>query len=90
MVRDLAMEKTHFTDSNYCTRMEWPSWTFLPLKYMYNNILYCCNFCPLQSGGDCMILPSVSAEDATKLFPGFKSAEVPSGKSYIRTTSQPK
>ena len=36
-----------------------------------------------------MILPNVSAEDAAKLFPGFKVATVPSGKPYIRTTAQP-
>ena len=43
-----------------------------------------------QAGGDCMILPSVSKDDAEKLFPGYKVATVPSGKEYIRTTTQPK
>lgn len=41
-----------------------------------------------QSGGDCMILPTVSKDDAEKLFPGFKSMEVPSGKPYIRHIGQ--
>jgi hypothetical protein len=36
-----------------------------------------------------MILPSVSAEDAPKLFPEFKVVDVPSGKKYIRVTPQP-
>lgn len=36
-----------------------------------------------------MILPTVSSGDAARLFPGFKIAEVPSKKQYIRTTSQP-
>ena len=36
-----------------------------------------------------MILPTVSKDDAEKLFPGYKSMEVPSGKPYIRVTSQP-
>lgn len=43
-----------------------------------------------QDGGDCMILPSVTKDDAEKLFPGYKVASVPSGKEYIRTTTQPK
>ena len=37
-----------------------------------------------------MILPSVSADDAPKLFPEFKVVSVPSGKKYIRVTPQPK
>ena len=36
-----------------------------------------------------MILPSVSNDDAAKLFPKFQTAAVPSGKPYIRTTPQP-
>ncbi len=42
-----------------------------------------------QSGGDCMVLPSVSKEDATKLFPKHEVKAVPSGKGYIRVTPQP-
>jgi len=38
-----------------------------------------------QQGEDCVILPTISNEDATKLFPkGFKEV-----KPYLRTTSQP-
>lgn len=44
----------------------------------------------MQNGGDCMILPSVSKDDADKLFPGYKVKEVPSGKQYIRIAAQPK
>ena len=37
-----------------------------------------------------MIVPSVSNDDAATLFPkGFKVADVPSGKPYIRITPQP-
>nr|CAB3265143.1 peroxiredoxin-6-like [Phallusia mammillata] len=43
-----------------------------------------------QSGGDCMIIPSVSNDEAAQKFPGFKTAKVPSGKAYIRTTPHPK
>jgi len=42
-----------------------------------------------KSGEECMILPTVSNDDAQKLFPGFKTAQVPSGKPYMRLTSQP-
>jgi 1-Cys peroxiredoxin 6 len=43
-----------------------------------------------MSGGDCMILPTVTNEDATRIFvKGFKTAEVPSKKPYIRITPQP-
>uniref|UniRef100_A0A914XDD2 1-Cys peroxiredoxin n=1 Tax=Plectus sambesii TaxID=2011161 RepID=A0A914XDD2_9BILA len=43
-----------------------------------------------KSGGDCMIVPTVSAEEAKQLFPdGFKTIAVPSGKEYIRLTKQP-
>ena len=45
---------------------------------------------PNQSGEECMILPTVSNDDAQKLFPkGFKTAQVPSGKPYMRLTPQP-
>ena len=44
----------------------------------------------LQKGGDCMVLPSISKEDAEKLFPkGVRVQEVPSGKQYMRFTPQP-
>ncbi|CAM9697940.1 unnamed protein product [Sphacelaria rigidula] len=33
-----------------------------------------------------MILPSVGAKDAAEKFPGVSTAEVPSGKGYIRMT----
>jgi 1-Cys peroxiredoxin 6 len=43
-----------------------------------------------QNGGSCMVVPSVSEEDAKKLFPkGFTVHDVPSGKKYLRTTAQP-
>ncbi|XP_031570487.1 peroxiredoxin-6-like [Actinia tenebrosa] len=43
-----------------------------------------------KSGEDCMVLPSVSQEDAVKLFPkGVKVKELPSGKQYLRYTPQP-
>lgn len=42
------------------------------------------------SGKDCVVLPTVSDEDAKKLFPkGFKAKELPSGKPYLRMTPQP-
>ncbi|KAL1123820.1 hypothetical protein AAG570_001591 [Ranatra chinensis] len=38
-------------------------------------------------GDTCMVLPTLSDEEATKLFPqGFSNVEVPSGKNYIRVT----
>jgi len=43
-----------------------------------------------QAGQDCMIVPSLKKEEAEKMFPGFKTATLPSGKSYIRTTPHPK
>eukprot|EP00095_Tigriopus_kingsejongensis_P008285 snap_masked-scaffold980_size74003-processed-gene-0.9 protein:Tk08285 transcript:snap_masked-scaffold980_size74003-processed-gene-0.9-mRNA-1 annotation:"Peroxiredoxin-6" len=43
-----------------------------------------------KQGGSCMVVPSVKAEDVEKLFPkGVKVHEVPSGKTYLRTTPQP-
>ncbi|KAK3730061.1 hypothetical protein QZH41_009570 [Actinostola sp. cb2023] len=43
-----------------------------------------------KSGGDCMVLPSVSKEDAAKLFPkGINEQALPSGKHYMRFTPQP-
>lgn len=41
-------------------------------------------------GKECVILPSVKSEDAKTLFPkGFKPADLPSGKPYLRMTPQP-
>lgn len=41
-------------------------------------------------GKECVVLPSVSNDDAEKLFPkGFKPKELPSGKAYLRMTPQP-
>ncbi|XP_050399278.2 peroxiredoxin-6 [Patella vulgata] len=43
-----------------------------------------------RPGQECMVVPSVSKEDAAKLFPkGVKTVEVPSGKSYLRFTPAP-
>ncbi|CAM9222686.1 unnamed protein product [Scytosiphon promiscuus] len=39
-----------------------------------------------QKGGSCMVLPTVSAEEAAVKFPEHKTAEVPSGKGYLRLT----
>ena len=45
---------------------------------------------PSQAGERCMVLPSISEDDAKKLFPaGVEVHEVPSGKKYLRTTPQP-
>ena len=41
-------------------------------------------------GKTCMVLPTVSDDDAKKAFPrGFKVTEVPSGKRYLRITPDP-
>ncbi|XP_045618654.1 peroxiredoxin-6 [Procambarus clarkii] len=42
-----------------------------------------------KPGSACMVLPSVSAEEAKSLFPEHTVHNVPSGKEYIRTTPQP-
>lgn len=43
-----------------------------------------------KSGDDCMVVPSLSDEQATQLFPkGFKVADLPSKKRYVRTTPDP-
>lgn len=43
-----------------------------------------------KSGGDCMVLPTVKAEDLPVIFPkGVTVKDVPSGKKYIRITPQP-
>jgi len=44
-----------------------------------------------QAGKDCMVIPSLSDEEATANFPkGFTKVEVPSGKGYIRLTPDPR
>jgi len=43
-----------------------------------------------NAGQDCFIVPSVSAEEAEKTFPGYKTIAVPSGKKYLRTTKDPR
>ena len=42
-----------------------------------------------KQGGQCMVVPSVSEEDAKKLFPEHKVTALPSGKKYLRLTPQP-
>ncbi|KXJ21808.1 Peroxiredoxin-6 [Exaiptasia diaphana] len=43
-----------------------------------------------KSGGSCMVLPSISQEEAPKIFPkGVEVKEMPSGKKYMRFTPQP-
>nr|UYO79716.1 peroxiredoxin 6 [Portunus pelagicus] len=41
------------------------------------------------NGDNCMVLPSISPDEAKKMFPEHKVVQVPSGKEYIRTTPQP-
>merc|ERR1711963_1363690 len=41
------------------------------------------------SGGQCMVVPSLSNEEALKLFPQMEKRVVPSGKEYLRFTPQP-
>lgn len=36
-----------------------------------------------------MVLPTVSEQDAKRLFPLHRNVDVPSGKKYIRITPQP-
>ncbi len=44
-----------------------------------------------NAGEDCMVVPSLTDEQATANFPkGFKKVEVPSGKGYIRLTPDPR
>jgi len=44
-----------------------------------------------KSGDKCMVVPSLSDDEANKLFPaGFEKKEVPSGKGYLRFTPHPK
>jgi len=43
-----------------------------------------------KDGGDCMVVPSLSDEDAKAKFPkGFTTVETASGKPYLRVTPQP-
>ena len=42
-----------------------------------------------QAGGECMVVPSLSKEEATKLFPKHRVVPMPSGKEYIRYAPQP-
>lgn len=43
-----------------------------------------------KRGDKCMVIPSLSDEEANKLFPkGFKRKDVPSGKGYLRFTPDP-
>lgn len=44
-----------------------------------------------EPGQPCMVIPSLSDEEAKKLFPkGFQKKAVPSGKGYLRFTPHPK
>ena len=40
-------------------------------------------------GEDCMVLPSIKAEDMDQLFPKVVTFEVPSKKNYLRMVPQP-
>uniref|UniRef100_A0A224XW20 1-Cys peroxiredoxin n=1 Tax=Panstrongylus lignarius TaxID=156445 RepID=A0A224XW20_9HEMI len=43
-----------------------------------------------KNGDNCMVLPTLTDEEATKLFPsGYTTVPVPSEKTYIRITPQP-
>ncbi len=44
-----------------------------------------------QAGKECMVLPSLTDDDAKKAFPaGFKKVQVPSNKGYLRFTPDPR
>ena len=44
----------------------------------------------IQQGDACMILPTISEQEALEKFPkGFSIVDVPSGKKYLRQTAQP-
>ena len=58
-------------------------------KQFKNSVKYCIESILIQNGDDCMVLPSVSNEDAAKMFPQHVVKEVPSGKKYMRITPQP-
>jgi len=42
-----------------------------------------------QSGGKCMVLPNIKADEASKMFPDHEVMKLPSGKEYLRLTPQP-
>ncbi|KAK3771385.1 hypothetical protein RRG08_050436 [Elysia crispata] len=42
-----------------------------------------------QQGDSCMVLPTVSKDEAAKLFPKMEVKSLPSGKEYLRYTPQP-
>jgi len=42
-----------------------------------------------QNGDKCMVVPSLSNDEALKLFPQMEKRVVPSGKEYLRFTPQP-
>lgn len=42
-----------------------------------------------QNGDKCMVLPTLSNEEAKKLFPNMEQRQLPSGKGYLRFTPQP-
>jgi len=42
-----------------------------------------------KTGDQCMVLPTLSNEEALKLFPEMKKLDLPSGKEYLRFTPQP-
>ncbi|XP_071551678.1 peroxiredoxin-6 [Panulirus ornatus] len=42
-----------------------------------------------KKGDHCMVVPSIPADEAKKVFPEHKVHEVPSGKHYLRTTPLP-
>jgi len=42
-----------------------------------------------KNGDQCMVLPTLSKEEAMKLFPKMEQRELPSGKGYLRFTPQP-
>lgn len=42
-----------------------------------------------QQGDKCMVLPTLSQEEAIQLFPNLETHALPSGKQYLRLTPQP-
>lgn len=42
-----------------------------------------------QPGGSCMVLPTLSDDDAKQMFPDMETIDLPSGKPYLRFTSKP-
>ena len=63
------------------------TWSFLPFAFILslsNDFIF------PQSGGKCMVLPTVKPDEIGKLFPkGVEVKEMPSGKQYMRFTPQP-